>query len=98
MTQVQLTGKQINDFTNNLNEVPSYLGMKIWLPTPEYKQIRVSGSTVAQRYKDILKTIKEVKGEVNIQPYSIQVTYANGNFTIKRDILTDTFLIPLLRN
>ena len=59
MTQVQLTGKQINDFTNNLNEVPSYLGMKIWLPTPEYKQIRVSGSTVAQRYKDILKTIKE---------------------------------------
>lgn len=98
MTNLHLTGKQINEFTSNLNEVPPYLGLKIWLPSPEYRQIKVSGSTVAQRYKDVLKTIKEVKGKVDIQTDRIHVTYANGNFTIHRDILTDTFLIPLLRN
>lgn len=98
MTQVNLTGKAINNFANTTNELPDYFGRSIWTAMPEYKKIRAPGELVAKRYKDILNTIKEVNGTVYIQPHCIHVTYHNGNFTIQRDLLTDTFLIPLLKN
>lgn len=93
---MKLIGKQINQFAATTNDLPNYFGDKYFAPN-EYKQRKVNGEYLAKKYNTILETIKEVKGRVYIQPHCIHVTYNNGNFTIDRDILTDTFLIPQLK-
>ena len=97
MKSIQLTGKAINQFAANTSEMPDYYGQRVWMPSPDYKSVKTNGEMIAKRYKDICRTIEEVKGTVYVQPHSIHVTYKDGNFTIKRDILVDTFLIPLLK-
>lgn len=91
-----IIGKQINQFAAKTNELPDYFDRSIYTPLPECKKIRTSGELVANRYNQILATIKDVSGTVYIQPHCIHVTYKNGNFTIQRDLLTDNFLIPML--
>ena len=98
MTQTLFTGKEINAFAMQRNDIPDYFGSTIYTGSPEYKKVKTSGEFVAKRYKDILKLIKEVNGTVYVQPTCIHITYSNGSFTIQRDLLTDTFLLPYLKN
>lgn len=99
----KIIGKVINEFAAQRNDLPEYFGDKIYAANSyhisSYNQhTTINGSFIAKKYNAILDTIKEVKGTVYIQPHCIHVTYHNGNFTIGRDLLTDTFLIPLLNN
>lgn len=94
----RIIGAEINNFAKSTNNLPRYYGETIWLPSPEYKKVKTTGQLIAKRYNAILKTIKEIKGTIYILPDKIHVTYSNGNFTVQRDILTDTFLLPLLNN
>ena len=92
-----VNGIQINEFANSTNELPEYYGWKYYDNT-KGKYIKYAGQFIAKRYNDIINIIIEVKGSVYIHPDSIHVTYLTGNFIIKRDLLTDNFLIPQLKN
>ena len=99
--QTNLTGKQINQFAQSRNDIPGYFGDRYYpfgyYPKSGKHDKRVNGEFISKKYKDIAALVLETKGTVYVQPDCIHVTYTGGNFTIQRDLLTDTFLLPLLK-
>lgn len=95
--QTNLTGKQINQFANSRNDIPGYFGDR-YFPFGYYGKTdkRVNGEFISKKYKAILELVQETKAKVNILPEVIEIEYSNGQSRISRDLLTDTFLIPLL--
>ncbi len=95
--QTNLTGKQINQFAQIRNDIPRYFGDR-YFPFGYYGKTdkRVNGEFISKKYKAIVELIQETKAKVNILPEFIEIEYNNGQSRINRDLLTDTFLLPLI--
>jgi len=95
--QTNLTGKQINQFAQSRNDIPRYFGDRYY-PFGYYGKTdkRINGEFLSKKYKAIAELIQETKATVNILPEAIEIKYNNGQAIIDRDLLTDTFLLPLL--
>lgn len=93
----KITGTQINAFANNLNKgaLPDYFGDKYY-PPELYTRKTVNGQFVAKKYNSILQIIEDTKATVKIEDTCIVIQYDKGQAKIDRDILTDTFLLPIL--
>jgi len=92
-----ITGKQINEWAQKVNDLPNYWGDKFDWSDKLNKYTKVAkGEFVAKRYKAIVELIAETKAAVNITPDAILIEYKTGQAKICRDILTDNFLMPLI--
>lgn len=96
MTQVKVTGKQINEFAAQNNNLPNYWQCTTVWNDKQRKWERLNGANVSAKYKAILQLIQETKAAVTITPESILIEYKQGQSKISRDILTDNFLLPLI--
>jgi hypothetical protein len=99
----KIIGKVINEFAAERNDLPEYFGDKIYAGNCYYLSSynphkTIKGAFLAQKYKSILEVIETTKAKVSIQEDCIYIKYENGSAKIGRDILIDTFLIPLLNN
>ena len=93
-----LTGKLIDSFAATQTKLPEYYGSyEYQFSKNTSKRKYFKGAFLAQKYKAIAEIVEQVKATVYVQPHCIHVTYTNGNFTVQRDILTDTFLLPLIQ-
>lgn len=97
MIAQKLIGKTINEFAINNSHLPDYFGGKYY-PYNEWNAKHVNGQFIAKKYKSILDLVKETKAKVEITDQVIIISYSNGVAKIDRDVLTDTFLIPSLKN
>jgi len=97
---MKIIGKNINQFAAQRNDLPGYFNESY--STPEigdwHKRKRVNGEFIAKKYNAILSIIEETKAKVLIRKDAIFIKYSSGQIKIKRDILTDNFLVPVLRN
>lgn len=91
----QIDGKDINQYAINKANLPDGYG-HIFREYPFGKICKVDGPYIAKRYNAILKMISENKASVQVTDQEIQITYPNGSAKIRRDVLTNTFLIPVL--
>ena len=94
-----LSGKLINQFAEaNKNEIPFYWGERYY-PNGNWqeKERKADGSFWSKKFKDIANLINDTEANVQIEVDCIYLTYANGESSIKRNILVDTFLIPLIQ-
>ena len=92
-----ITGKQIDEWAEKVNDLPRYWGDKFDWSEKHNKYTKVTkGAFFAKKYMAIIDLIMETKAAVNITTESILIEYGNGQARINRDILTDNFLIPLI--
>jgi len=91
-----ITGKQIDTFVSSLyrNDIPVYYGIYDHIGYGKKKYYK--GSFLASKYNAMAEIITEMKASVLIQKDNILITHATGEMKVCRDILTDTFLIPLI--
>lgn len=92
-----ITGKQINIWAANANDLPNYWGDKFnWDAKQGRYTKKVNGEFIAKKYKAIIELIEETKASIHIKPNIILIQYEKGESIISRDILTDNFLLPLI--
>jgi len=95
-----LTGKQINEWAQKVNDLPDYWGDSYYPNESTFyyndRQKKVKGEFIAKKYRAIVNLIVETKAAVHITPDEILIEYTQGQSKIKRDILTDNFLLPLI--
>ncbi len=99
------TAKQIESLlTENGNRYArnfgNYMGTCTEWNDKRGKWEKVNSTFVARKYSQIIEVVKETKATVTVDNDLILISYNEGKGEIKigRDILTDTFLIPLLTN
>lgn len=92
----ELKGKDIAAFAKtNKQNLPDYWNSTLyWVDRRRHK---VDSPLMARRYNAIAKMVKESKATVIVEELEIRITYKNGWGKVCRDILVDTFLIPLLK-
>lgn len=91
-----ITGKEINEWAKT-NNLPNYWGDKFEWSYKYNKYVKmVKGEFIAKKYNSIVLLIIETKASVNITNDAILIQYSNGQSKINRDILTDSFLLPLI--
>lgn len=89
----KIIGKVINQFAAERNDLPDYFGM-----TYSYPRQKVNGQFIAKKYTAIAEIVQETKATVKVLDNGIFIYYSNGEIKIDRDLLTDTFLLPLITN
>ncbi len=95
----KLIGTKIDALVNALPSLPSYWGDKYdWNDKAGRYTKKVNGAFIASKYNTIAQIAKETKAEVILNKEDIVITYGSGKCKIQRDLLTDTFLLPLLNS
>lgn len=89
----KIIGKTINEFATERNDLPDYFGITYGWPRK-----RVNGQFIAKKYNAIAEIVRETKATVKVLDNGIFIYYSNGEIKIDRDLLTDTFLLPLITN
>ena len=99
MNTNNLSGKLINQFAEeHKSDIPFCWGEKYYPPGGWHeKERKADGTFWSKKFKDIAKLIKDTEAIVQIEPDYIYLTYADGESSIKRNILVDEFLIPLIQ-
>jgi hypothetical protein len=96
--QRKIIGKNINEFAQSRNDLPDYFGIRYLGACDDWDKPyrKVNGEFIARKYNAILEIIQETKAQVEIKPNIIHILYQTGEIKIDRDLLTDTFLLPLI--
>lgn len=102
---IKVTGKEIKEFVQG-KELPIYMQHNQRLPNqPErtnwgtWLSDPKSPAQVAQWITDIHKLIQETGAAVRVEVDKIIIQYqgtTTGKATIKRDIITDRYLVPFI--